>query len=432
MFERAARGYAVDMRLAYITREFPFAPLGETFLAPEARLLRSACDELHVIATRPRTHASCFGAIGTADVRIPAVSLRTLLAAAAEAFRHPVRATNALLSVAVPPYAASAKLKNIALFPKALAVAKYVRENKIDHIHAHWMTTPATIAYVASMMTGVSWSCTAHAHDIFANNLLGEKAASARAVRVISGANRSRFNELTAQRYTARTHVVHVGVEVPLTIAPSRTNGELRMLAPARLHPIKGHGDLLDGLAILQANRVAFHCTLAGNGPLYDEIKKRISRMGLERCITMRGLVKHDALLGEIRSGGYDVIVLTSVIDTALPEQYEGIPVALMEAMAAGVPCVATQTGSIPELITPGTGILIPQRDPIALAKALAGLAADPELRRTLGLRARERVADAFDVASTTRELYQLIRFGAPVTIPASMPVANANWSQGK
>jgi glycosyltransferase involved in cell wall biosynthesis len=388
-------------------------------------LLRECCDELHVIATRPRLRASAFGSVGTVDVGIPAFSARTLLSAAAEIVTHPGSTASALRRIAAPSYSGVAKLKNIALFPKALAVARYVREKRIEHIHAHWMTTPATIAYVASTITGVPWSCTAHAHDIFADNLLSEKGGSARAIRVISNTNCREFNERTRYRYAARTHVVHLGVELPQTPAPCAMNGTLRILAPARLHPIKGHTDLLDGLARLQARHVPFHCTLAGDGELYADIAARIARMGLGSCVTMRGLVEHSILLDEMHRGEYDVIALTSVVDTSLPEQFEGIPVSLMEAMAAGVPCIATETGSIPELITAQTGILVNQRDPAALAEALERLAADAGLRRRLGLAARERIAQHFNVAVTTRALYSLMR--GPVSSPANIPAANAN-----
>lgn len=436
--------YALHMKLAYITREFPFAYLGETFLGPESRLLCEYCEEVHVIAARPRLPTSAFGNAGTIDVRIAPFSIQTLFYAVAETFQHPLAAASAFRRLAGPSYSPAAKMKNIALFPKALAVARYVREKQIDHIHAHWMTTPATVAYVASMMTGIPWTCTAHAHDIFADNLLSEKAASAKSVRVISESNCRRFNELTANRYTSRARVVHIGVELPGSFCSPSNDKTLRILSPARLHPIKGHAELLEGLALLQSQGVQFRCDLAGDGELFEVIAGRIRRLGLDGCVTMRGMVEHRILLDEIQHGKYDTIVLTSVVDTALPEQFEGIPVALMEAMAAGVPCVATDTGSIPELINAQSGVLIRERDAAALATALARLAEDPALRRQLGAAARERVERHFNVVSTTRELYELISEGTtaveerehaaprPVSKPVSIPAANANCSQGK
>jgi glycosyltransferase involved in cell wall biosynthesis len=362
---------------------------------------------------------------------MPPFALETFAAALAEGLRFPLRAIRAFASITAPRYRTIAKLKNVALFPKALAVARYVRKNKIEHIHAHWMTTPATVAYAASIVADVPWSCTAHAHDSFAHNLLCQKGSSASSIRVISESNCRWFNVLTDYRFARRSHVVHLGVEVPGANAPFSDSGTLRILAPARLHPIKGHADLIEGLAILKALGVHFHCTLAGDGDLYEQIAAQVQRLGLSRDVTMRGLVEHKVLLAEILAGNYDVVTLTSVIDTTLPEQFEGIPVALMEAMAVGIPCVATATGSIPELITAESGILVPQRDPKALAQALSRLAGQTQMRRQMGLAARERIGRDFNVAKTTRALYELI-CARPVSAPVSIPAANASCSQGK
>ena len=402
------------MRLAYITRAFPFAYLGETFLAPEMRSLSALCEELHVIPVRPHLRKSTFegAAQNVRSVRIAAAGLEMLQAAFAEALARPRRTLQALRALLAPRYRTSAKIKNLVLFPAALAVAAYVRKHRIEHIHAHWLTTPATVAYLASIMTDVPWSCTAHAHDIFSGNLICQKASSAQFVRAIALRNLRSLADL-ALRPADSLHLIHVGVEVPAASCVQSLERPLQIVCPARLDPIKGHEYLIRGLAAARDEGLAFHCDIVGTGPSEQHIRSLISRLRLQDAVTIRGLVRHAALLHELHRGRYDVVVLTSLeLDDGAG--HEGIPVALIEAMAHGVPCIASATGCIPELVDAGTGILVPQRDPGALAAAFMRVAADPAARRTLGAFARARVMADYDVAQTARELYGLIDAGRP------------------
>ncbi len=425
------------MRLAYLTSRFPFAHIGETFLDSEARLLAGLCEQVHVIPARPQHRAGAFGRFGTIDVYMEPLGVQTAFYAIIEALLHPVLAARAFGRIALPRYAARAKLKNVFLFPKALAVARYVRKHRIDHIHAHWMTTSSTIGYVASAMTGIPWSCTAHAHDIFSDNLLKQKARSARFLRFIAHRNLQHFVEVTGCD-TSRLRVVHLGVDIPSSAASTVADRPLRIICPARLDPIKGHEYLLRALALLRDRGLPFHCEIVGNGELFDQLKARICNLGLEAFVRLRGLVEHRILLEELQAGGYDVLVLPS-LELEARGKHEGIPVAMIEAMAAGVPCIATSTGCIPELVTQTTGLLVPQRNPERLAQALERLASDRALARTLGLAARKRVTDEFDAVKTTNALYDLICAGVPrgvnegqpsplpLTTPVNIPAANAN-----
>lgn len=414
------------MRLAYLTRAFPFAHLGETFLAPEMRALASLCDELHVIPVRPHLRKSTFeGApAGMRSIRIAAAGPHMLYAALTEALAHPRRTLRALHALMSPRYRTSAKIKNLVLFPAALAVSGYIRKQRIEHIHAHWLTTPATVAYAVSIMTDVPWSCTAHAHDIFSDNLIKQKAASARFIRAIARRNLESLAGL-AGRPAESLHLIHVGVNVPPSASTQNPNRPLQILCPARLDPIKGHEYLIRGLAAAADKGLAFHCDIVGTGPGEQQIRALLSQLHLSGFVMLRGLVRHAALLNELRRGRYDAVVLTSLeVDDGAG--HEGIPVALTEAMAHGVPCIATATGCIPELIGTGTGILVPQRDPASLAGAFMRLAADPVMRRNLGAAARDRVAAEYDVVKTARELYGLIDAGGPRRAQGSAHVASA------
>lgn len=394
------------MRIAYLTSQYPYGT-NEAFLAAELATLARYAGEIVVVPVRPRTREPLQETFGLDVELLPPFSLRVLLLALAEVFRAPSVVARMLRAIVSRKYGPRAKVKNLALFPKALAVAAVLRRRRVDHIHAHWLSTPSTVAYVASQLTGIPWSCTAHRFDIFEDNLLREKAQSARFIRTISERNRAIVVQKAGDALNGRCLVLHLGVSVPAAAASARPGSELRILCPAHFVPVKGHRYLLDALALLREQHIPFECDLAGDGPLRKQIETRIRELGLQRFVNLRGTIDHDRLCADLAHGRYDVTVLAS---TEEGNEFEGIPVSLMEAMAAGVCCVATRTGSIGELIDDEhCSRLIAQRDPAALANALTALYRDGTARAETGRAARRRIERAFDASVTSRQLFELI-----------------------
>ena len=391
------------MKLAYVTAKFPFWP-GEQFFEPEIRSLGQLA-EVVVIPIRARGAESYYAGLGTDAVAGRLFDARVAWTALGECVRDPLRVASALGAVVFGKASLRARIVNLAVFPKALAVAYEIRRRGIEHIHAQWLTTPATVAYVASRLTGVRFSLSGHSHDVFADNLLAEKVARATFVRVVSERNRRDLSARLPDELAGRCHVVHLGVDVPGEIAepPARAP---RILCPARLCAVKGHRYLLASLAALRDRGVEFSCDLAGDGELRGELAIEIDRLRLGANVRMLGNVEHRHLLEALVRADYDLVVLASI---EIGDEHEGIPVALMEAMAAGVPPVATRTGSIDELVEAGSGVLVPERDPQALADALERLVRDGVLRRRLGASARRRIICEFESAETTRRLADLL-----------------------
>ena len=393
------------MKIAYLTSHFPYGS-GEQFFEPEVHTLSQLGQQLLIVPTRPRGRGDTPKHVYFPVLRLGAFDPRTFSLAIAEIASNPSRVWRALRIVLASKYRTSTKCKNIVLFPKALAVARELRREGVEHIHAQWLSTPSTIGYVASIVTGIPWSCTAHRFDIFQDNLLAQKVASARFVRAISSRNRQFIIE-RAPVAASRCKVVHLGVTVPSRTRGPANNRIPRILCAANMVPVKGHECLVRALALLRDRGVAFECDFAGSGPLRATIASQIARLRLNGLIRLRGTVGHDRLMAELAAGKYDVFVLASTEDRT---EFEGIPVSLMEAMAAGLPCVATRTGSIPELIEDGVSSrLVDQSDEAGLADAIAQYALNPELRNEVGRRARERVMQYFDTRQTTKELCDLI-----------------------
>jgi colanic acid/amylovoran biosynthesis glycosyltransferase len=339
-----------------------------------------------------------------ADLRVRAAGLLSpsvLAGGLAEAVSRPRLAARALggLGGSRSP---GVFLKNLSVVPKALWLARQARTLDAAHIHAHWAGTSATMALIAGRVSGIPWSLTAHRWDIAENNLLGSKAREARFVRAISEHGRDELAGLAA-RPDWSPWLLHMGVELPEISRSDDSGPPLRVLTAARLVEKKGHVHLIEAMRLLEERGVDVRVDLAGGGPLADVLASRAAEAGVQERVEFLGTVSHDDLLAGLASGRWDAAVLPSVMTAS--GQLEGIPVSLVEAMAAGLPVVGTETGGIPELLRDGAGILVPPKNPEALADALQRLAEDASIRARLGAAGRRRIEDEFAVDAVAGEL---------------------------
>ena len=130
----------------------------------------------------------------------------------------------------------------------------------------------------------------------------------------------------------------------------------------------------------------------------------KVEKLELRDRVTFLGLLPHEKLLGSMQTGAWDLLVLPSIVTNS--GEKEGIPVAIIEAMSCRIPVVSTLTGGIPELFEGVEGsLLVPPRDPAALAEAIARLIGNPDLRERLVESARRRVEDSFAIEQVAAEL---------------------------
>jgi len=291
---------------------------------------------------------------------------------------------------------------------QAVWMARQIATLKIGHVHAHFATYATLCAYVIHRLTGISYSFTVHADDVYVNQLmLREKLAAADFVVTISEYNRCFLHGLYGALATQKVRVYHCGVD--LTVFSPRpqppTRSWLTITCVARLEEKKGHSYLIDACALLRARGLAIRCQLVGDGELRPAIEAQIARLGLGEHVILLGSQPRDrvrALLAES-----DVVAMPSIITNE--GRQEGIPVALMEAMAMQIPVVATDTSGVSELIEHGrSGLLVPQRNAESLANALLLLAGQGELRNRLGVEARTVVLRSFDLRANTAALARL------------------------
>jgi colanic acid/amylovoran biosynthesis glycosyltransferase len=390
------------VKLAIITSAFPFGD-GESFLFSEISQLANHFDVL-VLPTLPRTPDNRYPLNNVRTRRLSTFSLAVLPLAVAAMFRAPARSAKALACLLSNATSLRVLLKNLAVFPKALAVAEILFREGTQHIHAHWLSTPSTVAFLSAGINSISWSATGHRWDIEENNILAAKLKTAAFFRLISIKTADTLTKVLRCK-SPKVKIIHIGVDCSPDPPQAPANGhQLNILYPARLDPMKGHKLFLLALRRFLNQGAAAHCFFAGDGPFRKHLQKMILELRLAENVTMAP-VPHFTLLQWLASGKFDIVALTSGDRTGA---YEGIPVSLMEGMAAGLPCIATRTGGTPELVNSSNGFLVTPENVEEICIALNSLM-DNGVRKDLGRNAHHTVFMSFNAERTSKQLADLI-----------------------
>jgi colanic acid/amylovoran biosynthesis glycosyltransferase len=296
--------------------------------------------------------------------------------------------------------------KACVVVPRAAVIARRIERMGLRHVHAHWATHPALGAYVIRELTGATYSFTAHAHDLYLDRaMLDEKIRGARLVVTISRHNRDLLERLYGHAAAEKTLVIPCGVDPRIfrPRAPRAPDGVLRLACVAGLRDYKGHRWLVDACALLKVRGIPFHGVFVGDGPERRDIEARIAAAGLGADLELLGNQPQDRIRAVLDAS--DAMVHPSVTTPA--GMMDGIPVALMEAMATGLPVVSTAVSGIPELVVDGhTGLLAPEQDAVALADALERLHREPGLARRLADEGRRHVLERFNLLVNARRLH--------------------------
>jgi len=282
-------------------------------------------------------------------------------------------------------------------------VARKIEELGIQHIHAHSATHPTLMAYMIWRLTGLPYSFTAHSSDIYFNQtMLSEKIHRACFVVTISNYNVDFLKGVSPGTSTGKIRVIHCGIDpAKFKAEPAKHMGNLlKIICVGRLEKIKGHQYLIEACAQLKAQNISFHCYLVGDGELQSKIQQEIDHLDLGQNVELLGFQTHDKVAGLLNQA--DVLVL--------PSLSEGIPVAVMEGMASGLPIVATAVTGVPELVEDGiTGLLVPSKNSVALTEAIQKLFHSPDMRQQMGMAGRKKVLDQFNLQNSALELYNTL-----------------------
>jgi colanic acid/amylovoran biosynthesis glycosyltransferase len=386
------------MRILYVTACMPFGT-AEAFLTDELRELL-ARHEVLIVPRSPGKGGQNGGSLVSHAKREGLLSFQVITTALSVFASMPGK-TVASAACLLRSQSLAVAYRNLAVLPKALWLAKAARAWKADHIHCHWAGTTATMALIASRLSGIPWSLTAHRSDIVGNNLLADKARSAGMVRVISQDGQKMMTG-HGIKAGSKLRVLPMGVTIPPDGCCKRPKAVV-LLCPADLLEVKGHRFLLHAWRLLRDRGIQGELWLAGEGKLRCSLEKLAAHLQISDTVRFLGTINHALLLELYAQGRVSAVVLASV-DLGGGCR-EGIPVALVEAMSYGIPVIATTTGGIPELIIPGTGLLAPPGDPIALAGAIQRILQDDSLSEQIGSSARRHIMETRDVVRIVDEL---------------------------
>lgn len=408
-------------RLAYLVSQIP--ALSHTFILREINELRSRGFEIQVASVnspdRPLeqlTASERAQAESTFYVK-PAGVRGALAAHALTALTQPlawVRGFAAALRMGGFDLQRSAR--HFFYFTEALMVARWMRKSDCRHLHVHFASAASTVALIVHRAFGTPFSITVHGPDEFyevSSHHITQKVAAASFVLCIGHYCRSQLLLHSAPADWDKIEVARLGVDPAcFTPIPRPSRKRFEILCIGRLVAAKGQHVLVDAVSHLARGGRDVMLRLVGVGPERDSLARRITALGLEEHVRLEGGIDQDRIREFYQDA--DCFVLASFA--------EGIPVVLMEAMAMGVPCVATRITGIPELISDGVdGLLVPAADSRALAEAIEQLIDNDLLRRRLSANARATVVAHYNLQVNSATLAKIM---SRRLLPAPLGVA--------
>jgi glycosyltransferase involved in cell wall biosynthesis len=392
--------------LGVLVRAWP--KLSETFILEEVLGLERKGMDLRLYALAPPSDAVAHDAVARVRaplLRVPAVAVSGAMLArhASVAVAHPVGYLRALASGL---RRGSAGWRD---FVRAGWLAAQLRGDGVAHLHVHFIDGPADIAQLAAWMSGIPFSISAHAKDIYLSRPadLRRKLQGARFTVTCTEANRSTLAAIAPQAAIRRMyHGVDGNVFHPARRLEAQTQEPPLLVAVGRLRAKKGLDTLLEACRLLRERGEPVRCEIVGYGEEHDLLERQIERANLGGSVRLAGKLPRDQVLQ--RYARASVFVQPSRI--AADGDRDGIPNVLLEAMSMGLPVVATRVSGIPELVRDGVnGLLVEPDAPHALADAIARLLRHRDEAAAFGQAARATVAEAFDNDVNLRTLLGLI-----------------------
>jgi glycosyltransferase involved in cell wall biosynthesis len=426
---------AADEALAIVMKGYP--RLSETFIAQELLSLQKSGLPFTIYALRKPTDARVH-AVHEA-IKAPVRYLPEYL------YQAPHRVISAWLQIRRQPElsdgyrrAWQAWLKDfrrdptpnrIRRFGQAMVLARELPRGT-RHLYVHFLHTPASVTRYTALIRSLSWSCSAHAKDIYTVPAWekAEKLAAMDWLVTCTAANVTHLRTL-AGADAGKVQLLYHGLDLERfrkpPVAPSRSEQNprdgtdpkrpVRLLSVGRAVPKKGYDDLIEALHLLPPD-LSWRLTHIGGGALGSSLQATARKYGLADKISWRGAQTQDQVLDAYRSA--DLFVLASKI--ADDGDRDGLPNVLMEAQSQGIACVSTNVSGVPELIVDEvTGCLVEPANPAALSRALEGLIRNPTRRAHLGDAGLLRVHTAFDHEAGVNRLVARLRIH--VTVPVAV-----------
>jgi glycosyltransferase involved in cell wall biosynthesis len=415
----------VNRKIGYLATHYP--SVSHSFILREILALEKLGVEIEPMAINPAPEDDVLTDIDRAERRrtfyVKSQPRPRVLRSVLRALRaNPAGfLSTAVLAVRSAGFDLKAGLWRLFQLVEAVIVWDHCRDVEVRHVHAHFGQVPATVAWFTAELGNRldpdgdtwTWSVTIHGWHEFVNereSSLRQKVAAAAFVVCISDYTRSQLMRIAHPAHWHKLKVVRCGIdtsEFPRRSARPVTKPP-RVLIVARLSPEKGHFVLLEAVKLLADRGRRIEIDLAGPGEFRDDLERSAQALGIAGQVQFHGACSP----GEINK------LLKAADVFCLPSFAEGLPVALMEAMAVGVPVVTTYISGIPELVIDGwTGMVVPAGRADMLASAIERLCDDSELTRSIIEAARAKVEEQHELANNVPALAALL-CGAALSEP--------------
>ncbi len=291
---------------------------------------------------------------------------------------------------------------------QAIYIGVRLEQSGCRRVHVHFAGMASRTAYWIKQFFGIPYSFTAHANDIFAPRhfaiSLDKVVAAADAIVAVSDYGASFLKQRYADSAGKVTRIYN-GVDLSQFRAADFSQTIPSVISIGRLIEKKGFGDLIDACALLKTDTRDFTCQIIGEGPLDSALRARISRLGVDDCVKLMGPCSQTKIREMLANATVFVLPCTKEQNGGM----DNLPTVIMEAMAAGLPVVSTAVAGVPEMVDDGrTGLLVPERDPKALAAAIDDVISNPADARRLGSNGRTVAREKFSIETSVRNLREI------------------------
>ncbi len=283
---------------------------------------------------------------------------------------------------------------------------------KIDHLHAHFAHDPTLIAYLVHGITGIPFSFTAHARDLYQvpEKVLTDRIRQASAVVTCCRANLEYLNRIAPSQQSKFSLIYH-GVNLKDFKLVSNPDASTALKHPlilsvGRLVEKKGFQDLLEALLIVKRRGERFQCAIYGDGPLCQQLREWIEEHGITGDVTLKGDRTQQELISVYQNAALFILTPAQTEDG----DRDGIPNVLVEAMAVGLPVITTAVAGIPELVENNqNGLLYQPHDVEGISSGIIELLRNADKRKKLGDAASKKVTEQFDITQAANRLKALL-----------------------